>query len=102
MLVRPHLCVLVCIACALNRPLAAQPTAVQTTSIGGRVTSADGAPVAGASVVATPGDAGHARATLTDGHGEFSLAVEPARYTLTVTAHGFEPVSRVLDAAAAV
>ena len=62
----------------------------------GRVLDSTGAAVAGASVTAVP-DAGDARpSALTDGHGEFRLALDAGRYTIRIVAAGFVEQSLAL------
>lgn len=58
----------------------------------GRVTDADGAPVADAEVIIDG-----RRVAVTDAEGAFMLVLEPGRYALTVTKIGLESVSREIS-----
>jgi catecholate siderophore receptor len=68
-----------------------------TVSITGHVLDPMRGAIVGARVTATGIDASEATA-LTDQRGEFTLAVRPARYTVTVTASGFIDLTRIVDA----
>jgi len=55
------------------------------------------APIAGAKINAALVGRGLGSSTLSDQAGQFSLALEPGTYTLTIVADGFEQTSRSLD-----
>ena len=63
-------------------------------SIHGRVLDPMRMPVPGARVAVTPANQGSGRSTLTDRQGEFALAVDQGRYTITVFAAGFVEISQ--------
>ena len=66
--------------------------------IHGRVLDPMRAPIAGARVTAVPDNQGSRPSTLTDQRGEFTLAVDPGRYTITVGALGFLEASQRVTA----
>src|SRR5215471_16474008 len=74
-------------------PAASDPTAAATT-VRGRVVDPQNAPVPGVVIVATPDADRVSVETTSDGRGDFVLAVEPGRYTLTLTLQGFQTVNR--------
>src|ERR1051325_11414394 len=63
----------------------------------GQVLDPARAPIAGARVTATSGAGAVNASTLSDPSGEFSLALEPGTYTLTILAEGFQADSRALS-----
>src|SRR5436309_11498317 len=69
-----------------------------SVSVGGRVLDSTGAPVAGARVAVTPVGGRTAVSEVTDGRGEFVVALWPGRYTITVAAEGFVEASQELRA----
>ncbi|WP_066548519.1 MULTISPECIES: TonB-dependent receptor [unclassified Sphingomonas] len=76
----------------LALPAAAQDYTNVTTS--GRVQSTNGDPVAGATIVLKSEAQGFERTTTTDRSGNFRLSqLPPGRYTVTVSAPGFDPYS---------
>jgi len=84
-------------AVAIEGPNASAPVSVQ-----GKVLDATMSPIAGARVVANgDGQTVPAPATVTDGRGEFTLALSPGTYTLKVDADGFEEILRSLEIGAA-
>jgi hypothetical protein len=67
--------------CLLATPGVAQTVNVTTGSINGRVTDSTGAVLPGASVTATNVETGLARTVVTDGDGNFLIALlPPGRY----------------------
>lgn len=73
-------------------PAAAQDYTNVTAS--GKVQGADGQPIAGASVEIRSDAQGFTRTAVTDGSGSFRIAQVPAgRYTMTVTASGYDSYS---------
>ncbi len=66
-------------------------------SIQGRVLDPMRAPIAGARVTAVLDNQGSGPSMLTDQRGEFTLAVDPGRYTVTVVAAGFLQVTQNVD-----
>ncbi len=77
---------------------AAVAAVAEVGTVTGTVTrAADGAPVAGATLTAVPSTPDPSVATLTDGDGTYTLALAPDRYTLTASAFGYAPVSRVVE-----
>ena len=76
--------------------MATQSTAAQQSSVQGTVLDSSRAPIAGARVSATSTDQGTGSSATTDERGEFTLALAPGRYTITVVADGFADGSRAL------
>ncbi len=84
------------LAAALAITLSAMPAA--GFALQGRVRDSTGAAIAGASVTAVP-DAGAARpSAVTDGQGEFRLALDAGGYTIRILAAGFVEQSLALTA----
>lgn len=68
------------------------------TTIKGSVTDPNGAAVAGAKVTVTPYPAGQAREAVTDAQGVYTLSnLAPGRYTVTVSAQNFQPISKEVN-----
>jgi Fe(3+) dicitrate transport protein len=71
------------------------------TAISGRVTSATGAPLAGAEVILRQADSQASTNTLTDADGRFSLSgIAPGDYRLIVSAAGFSAIMREIAVSA--
>jgi len=68
------------------------------TIIGVVTRASDGVPIAGARLVADPSTSGPPATTLTSGDGTYEFALVPDRYTLTASAFGHSPSSRVVEA----
>ena len=64
----------------------------------GAVRDATRAPIVGAHITAMPAQGAHTVSSVTDARGEFTLALEAGRYTLTVAADGFLDSSRGITA----
>src|SRR6266498_524488 len=64
--------------------------------IRGRVLDLDRAAIAGAQIIASPRNRSASSSALSNSTGEFSLALSPGEYTLTVTAEGFNAASQTL------
>jgi Fe(3+) dicitrate transport protein len=85
-------------ALILFAALGAALPALAGPALSGRVTGPDGAPVPGASVTLRRPEALFARSERTDGAGRFSIeAPSPGRYTLSVSATGFDVSARSLE-----
>lgn len=67
-------------------------------SIQGRVLDATRMPIAGARVTAVPENQSSGPSTVTDERGEFTLDVDPGRYTVKVAANGFLEASQRVSA----
>jgi len=55
------------------------------------------APIAGATITATPEGRASGPSTLSDQAGEFSLTLEPGNYSVTIVAEGFEETSQTVN-----
>src|SRR6266498_2296060 len=64
--------------------------------IRGRVLDPNRAAIAGAQIIASPRNRSASSSALSNRTGEFSLALSPGEYTLTVTAEGFNAASQTL------
>ena len=69
-----------------------------TRVVSGRVLDATRAAIAGARVTAVPDNQSAGPSTVTDERGEFTLPIDPGRYTITVAANGFLEASQILRA----
>lgn len=67
-------------------------------SIHGRVLDPARMPIAGARVTAVPDNQSSGPSTVTDQRGEFTLAVDPGRYTVHIVAEGFLEASPAVSA----
>lgn len=66
------------------------------TSLQGKVLDPARAPIAGASITATPEGRASGPSTVTDQAGEFSISLEPGVYAITIVAEGFEETSQTV------
>ncbi len=71
-------------------------SAIPQSLIRGRVLDLDRAAIAGAQIIASPRNRSASSSALSNRTGEFSLALSPGEYTLTVTAEGFNAASQTL------
>lgn len=77
---------------------AALAAVAEAGTITGVVTrTSDGAPIVGALLTAEPSTPDPSPTTLTDGDGEYTLALAPDRYTLTASAFGHNPSTQVVE-----
>ena len=83
------------LAITIPIPLSAQPLTFR-----GRVLDPALAPVAGATVTATPDGPGSSVFTVTGRNGEFGLLLEPRTYTLTIASAGFSAITVQMHAGA--
>jgi catecholate siderophore receptor len=67
------------------------------SSLRGKVLDPARAPIAGAKVTAVPDGPSSDSSTLSDQAGEFSLALEPGTYAVTIVAEGFEETTRTVS-----
>ena len=67
------------------------------SSLQGKVLDPAGAPIAGARITATPEGRASGPSTLSDEAGEFSLALEPGNYAVTIVGEGFEETSQIVN-----
>ncbi len=82
------------LAIAIFAPMAANAQ-LNTGSIGGVITDNSGAVIANAAIKIKNDSTGAIREITTNGKGEYTVSqLLPAIYTLTITATGFEPVSK--------
>ena len=70
-------------------------------SVHGRVVDPSSAPIVGAQIIAIPDGQNAGPSVVTDGRGEFTLALAPGRYTLTVSANGFQDIAEVANISSA-
>ncbi len=68
-----------------------------TASLQGKVLDPSLAPIAGAQIMALQDGRSSGPSTLSGQDGEFSLALEPGKYTLTIFAQGFSETSQAID-----
>ncbi len=67
------------------------------SSLQGKVLDPARAPIAGATITATPEGRASGPSTLSDQAGEFSLTLEPGNYSVTIVAEGFEETSQTVN-----
>ena len=67
------------------------------SSLRGKVLDSTGAPIAGAKITAVPDGRTSGPSALSDQNGEFSIPVEPSKYTLKASKDGFAEVSLAVD-----
>lgn len=83
-------------ASAQSEPQSRQPEATRF-SLQGTVLDPGGGIVAGASITVVPDGRASGLSAVSDQRGDFTLALEAGRYTITVVADGFAPVSQIVD-----
>jgi outer membrane receptor protein involved in Fe transport len=82
-----------CLAALTKTALAQAPTNQDSTAVGGRVVSTQGAPIARAEISFVGGD-NHVTKAVSASDGAFTSALAPGAYRVNVSAVGFRPLTR--------